>query len=238
MRGRTDVPNTASARKPPVADNESRYKREAVAEGGQGLLALRHVLTTRAASEMRRALRPGRTWRRWGDQRPHLRRRTGWRARRGPGRRSRHRGAQRSRSRRSVARGGLFPLTKRAVDRRRLDFGRQLVEAGERLGVAIGIEQLDARHEAIGSEDPEQEEWPLEGSPPPTRSVPKFVQRTRSASDRSARMSSTRVAMSSATSSRAPMLRSTCRRLRVHARTQTRWSGDRRTRSSGANAAA
>ncbi len=41
---------------------------------------------------------------------------------------------------------------------------RQLVEAGERLGVAVGIELLAARHEAIGSEDPEHEEGPLEGA--------------------------------------------------------------------------
>ena len=46
--------------------------------------------------------------------------------------------------------------------RRRL--GRQLVEAGERLGVAVDVELLEARQEAIASEDPEQEELPLEGA--------------------------------------------------------------------------
>ena len=42
--------------------------------------------------------------------------------------------------------------------------GRQLVEAGERLGLAIGVEPLPACQEAVGSEDPEQEEVPLEGA--------------------------------------------------------------------------
>src|SRR5947208_11750736 len=43
--------------------------------------------------------------------------------------------------------------------------GCQLVEAGERLVLTIGVEELDARHEAIGSEDPEEEERPLEDAP-------------------------------------------------------------------------
>ncbi len=77
-------------------------------------------------------------------------RRAGWGARRRRGQRSRRRCGRRSRSRRSAR------TRAPRVARRRL--GRQLVEAGERLGVAVGVEQLEARHEAIGSEDPEQEE--------------------------------------------------------------------------------
>jgi hypothetical protein len=42
--------------------------------------------------------------------------------------------------------------------------GRQLVEADERLGVAVGVEELDARHEAIGLENPEHEEHSLVGT--------------------------------------------------------------------------
>src|SRR6266571_6921320 len=42
--------------------------------------------------------------------------------------------------------------------------GRQLVEAGERLVVAISIEDLVARQQAIASEDPEPEERSLIGT--------------------------------------------------------------------------
>ena len=45
---------------------------------------------------------------------------------------------------------------------RRLD--DQLVEAGQRVGLAVGIEVLEARQKAIASEDPELEELPLEGA--------------------------------------------------------------------------
>src|SRR5438093_13469141 len=41
---------------------------------------------------------------------------------------------------------------------------RQLVEAGERVVFAIAVEELEARHEAIGAEDMEQEEQPLVGA--------------------------------------------------------------------------
>src|SRR5262249_22075516 len=40
--------------------------------------------------------------------------------------------------------------------------GRQLLEAGERLGVALGVELLRASHEAIDSEDPEVAKASLE----------------------------------------------------------------------------
>src|SRR5436309_14595380 len=40
-------------------------------------------------------------------------------------------------------------------------FPGQLVEAGERLGLAVGVEILDARQQAIGSEDLEEEVLPL-----------------------------------------------------------------------------
>src|SRR5439155_20277402 len=42
--------------------------------------------------------------------------------------------------------------------------GRQLVKAGERLVLAVGVEVFDARQQAIGSEDPEREELPLIGA--------------------------------------------------------------------------
>src|SRR5207249_12332357 len=42
--------------------------------------------------------------------------------------------------------------------------GRQLVEAGECLVLAIGVEELDARHEAIGAEDIDRQEHPLIGT--------------------------------------------------------------------------
>ena len=47
---------------------------------------------------------------------------------------------------------------------RRRWLGRQLVEAGERPGLALGLELLPARQEAVGSEDPEHEGVPLEGA--------------------------------------------------------------------------
>src|SRR5262245_61114679 len=46
--------------------------------------------------------------------------------------------------------------------RRRL--GGELVEAGEGLGVALGVEELVARYEAIGSKDPEYEKRNLESA--------------------------------------------------------------------------
>ena len=49
------------------------------------------------------------------------------------------------------------PPTGSRLSMRGSSAGRQLVEAGERLGVAIGVELLDARHEAVGAEDPEEE---------------------------------------------------------------------------------
>ena len=42
--------------------------------------------------------------------------------------------------------------------------GRQLVEAGERLGIALGVELLPARQETIDSEDPEHQELALVGT--------------------------------------------------------------------------
>ena len=42
--------------------------------------------------------------------------------------------------------------------------GRELVAARERLGVAIDVELLPARHEALGSEGHQQEIWPLESA--------------------------------------------------------------------------
>ena len=40
--------------------------------------------------------------------------------------------------------------------------GRQLVEAGERLVIVVGVEHLDASGEALGIEDPQDEERTLE----------------------------------------------------------------------------
>src|SRR5436309_1019274 len=42
--------------------------------------------------------------------------------------------------------------------------GRELVEAGERLIVVVGIEQLVAGYEAVASKNEEHEELPLEGT--------------------------------------------------------------------------
>src|SRR5439155_13511249 len=47
---------------------------------------------------------------------------------------------------------------------RRSRLGRQLVEAGERLGVAVGFEHLPAPHEAIEAEDMERNGAPLEAA--------------------------------------------------------------------------
>src|SRR5439155_11979853 len=51
-----------------------------------------------------------------------------------------------------------------ACESRRRWLGGQLVEARERLDLALGVELLPARQEAVGSEDPEHEEVPLEGA--------------------------------------------------------------------------
>src|SRR5207249_3054316 len=47
---------------------------------------------------------------------------------------------------------------------RRRRLGRQLLEAGERLGVAVGVEELPAPHETVDAEDIERDEAPLEAA--------------------------------------------------------------------------
>src|SRR5947199_5777190 len=42
--------------------------------------------------------------------------------------------------------------------------GRQLVEGSERLVLAVDVEHLEARHETVGAEDPEEEERPFENA--------------------------------------------------------------------------
>src|SRR5262245_40112273 len=53
---------------------------------------------------------------------------------------------------------------RRARLRRRPLLARQLVEAGERLGLAIGVKALEVRHQSVWSEDPEPNELDLEGA--------------------------------------------------------------------------
>ena len=51
-----------------------------------------------------------------------------------------------------------------AAPQRRRRTGPQRVEAGDRLGLAVDVEVIEARQQAIASEDPELEELPLEGA--------------------------------------------------------------------------
>ena len=53
---------------------------------------------------------------------------------------------------------------RRGRESRRRRLGRQLVEAGERLGGTIDIEPLDPRYETIGAEDREHKELSLVGA--------------------------------------------------------------------------
>ena len=63
------------------------------------------------------------------------------------------------------ARGVLGRGVRSHAARRSLRTSRQLVEARERLGVAVDVELLPAREQPVGSERPEHEQRPLEGAP-------------------------------------------------------------------------
>ncbi len=100
-------------------------------------------------------------------------------------------GRVRGRGVRSHAARALLGARRHGGDRARW-LGRQLVEAGERLGVAVGVEQLACASARPSAPKTTSTRNCLSKAPPLARSVPKFVQRTRNASGRRPRMSSTR----------------------------------------------
>ena len=121
-------------------------------------------------------------------------------ARRRRGRRSRRRCGPRSRSRRSVARGATaLRLERRDAAAARLrPSARRSGRAPRRRDRRRTAPQRVTRPSAPKTQSSRS---CRSKAPPPARSVPKFVQRTRSASARRPRTSSTRVATSSASSS-------------------------------------
>src|SRR5262245_29437561 len=61
----------------------------------------------------------------------------------------------------SVQRGGVLPDAARRATHS-WPLGRQLLEAGERLDVARGVEVLEVGHTAVATEDEERDELELE----------------------------------------------------------------------------
>ena len=95
-------------------------------------------------------------------------------------------------SRRAAFAVAAFGRTRRRTGRAGGGSAVELVEARERLGVAVGVEPLDARHAGRRHRRSRARGSGLSKAPPPARSVPQFVRRTRSASGRRPRTSSMR----------------------------------------------